>query len=135
VKLRERLVIMTPSASIPAKSSPTAVSPDRRDRRVIAPIPPIMIAAPTAAPSTAGNPASTAISDAREHTVGQRIGDERQPAQHDERSDHRADRGDDQARTERVTHEGVVGEGRDQQVDHEERVSDSARRECGWRVR
>ena len=61
VKLLVRDVIMTPSASMPAKNNPIAVSLDRRDRRVITLTPLIITTVPAAAPITTGQPRSTAV--------------------------------------------------------------------------
>ncbi len=57
-KAPERETMATPRASIPTKRSPMAVSEDSRERRVMKPIPRIMAAVPTAAPSSPGRPSS-----------------------------------------------------------------------------
>ena len=57
----ERDVIMTPSASMPTNSKPIAVSPDNLNLRVTMLTPPIMTAAPTAAPRMPENPSNIAV--------------------------------------------------------------------------
>ena len=56
-----REVMMTPSASMPTKSKPIAVSPERRKRRVTRLTPPIITTAPTAAPTMPDTPRSSAV--------------------------------------------------------------------------
>ena len=61
VKLCDFDVIITPTASMPANNRPMAVSPDRRERRVITETPPIITAVPAAAPMVTGKPTSKAM--------------------------------------------------------------------------
>ena len=56
----DRDTMTTPRASIPTNSSPMAVSPDSRDRRGEQVDPPIIEAAPTAAPARPGRPRRSA---------------------------------------------------------------------------
>ena len=59
-KVRDREVMITPSASIPTNSKPIAVSLDSRDLRVINEMPVIITAALTAAPKIPDTPMSRA---------------------------------------------------------------------------
>ena len=56
-----REVMITPSASMPTKSKPIAVSPESRKRRVTRLTPPIIATAPTAAPTMPDTPRSSAV--------------------------------------------------------------------------
>ena len=60
LKLSERETMTTPRASMPTKSSPMAVSPDRRDLRRTTATPAIIAAAPTTAPPMPGRPSRIA---------------------------------------------------------------------------
>ena len=104
----------TPSASIATNSRPMAVSEDRRVRRVTSATPPIITTAPTAAPSDPGQAEQDRGRDARQHAVRERVAEEREPAQDDERAHDGAGDRDEHAGEQRPQHEAVVDEGLDQ---------------------
>ena len=106
----ERETMTTPSASMPTKSRPMAVSDESRERRVMSVTPPIMASAPTVAPTHARRADEQGGRDARQHAVRQRITDEGQAAQHHEGADDRAGDGDEHTGQQRAQHEPVVQE-------------------------
>ena len=61
LNLSDRDVIITPSASIPAKNRPMAVSLDSLERLVMTDTPPIITTVPATAPRITGNPSRIAV--------------------------------------------------------------------------
>ncbi len=95
---------------MPTNSRPMAVSPDSRERRRTRLTPPIITAAPTSAPSDAGQAQQQGAGDARQHAVRERVADEGQAAQHDEGAHDGACKRHQAPRDEGPHHELVVEE-------------------------
>ena len=106
-----------PSANVPAKSTPTAVSKRRLPRRDTTPIASAVDDRGDRPADVQRDPGEIGDDEPRERGVADRIADEREALEHDEGAHHRADDADDQRRYEAPLHE-AVGQRIDEQLDH-----------------